>query len=334
VREPLSFPAPAPALSERRAGTEIAGLGIALPETVVANAPIAARLGIEEDWIVRRMGVRERRVAAPGESLVGLAAQAGRRALADGGVGAAELDLVLVATISNDELTPAAAPRVAAELGAGSAAAIDVNAACTGFVSALSLACAQVESRRAANVLVIGAELMTRIVDPEDRATAPLFGDGAGAVVVRGAGRGRIGPVVLGADGANADLIRAGREEGLVRMQGHDTFRHAVERMGAASVAAARAAGLGLAEIDLFVYHQANARILTAIGARLVLPPELIVNCIDRYGNVSAATIPLALDAARTAGTLGRGTRVLLAAFGAGLTWGATVLEWGSEADA
>jgi 3-oxoacyl-[acyl-carrier-protein] synthase-3 len=140
--------------------------------------------------------------------------------------------------------------------------------------------------------------------------------------------------VVLGADGANADLIRAGREEGLVRMQGHDTFRHAVERMAAASVAAARAAGLGLAEIDLFVYHQANARILTAIGARLVLPPELIVNCIGRYGNVSAATIPLALDAARTAGTLARGTRVLLAAFGAGLTWGATVLEWGSEADA
>jgi 3-oxoacyl-[acyl-carrier-protein] synthase-3 len=333
VREPLSFPSP-PSPSTRRTGTEIAGLGIALPETVVANAPIAARLGIEEDWIVRRMGVHERRVAASGESLVSFAAQAGRRALADCGVAAAELDLVLVATISNDELTPAAAPRVAAELGAGAAAAIDVNAACTGFVSALSLACAQIESGRAGNVLVVGAELMTRIVDPEDRATAPLFGDGAGAVVVRGAGRGRIGPIVLGADGANADLIRAGREEGLVRMQGHDTFRHAVDRMAEASVAAAIAAGLELAEIDLFVYHQANARILTAIGARLVLPPESIVDCIGRYGNVSAATIPLALDAARRAGTLKRGTRVLLAAFGAGLTWGATVLEWGSEADA
>lgn len=333
MREPLTFPAPAPERSERRGGTEIAGLGIALPETVVANAPIATRLGIEEEWIVRRMGVRERRVAAAGESLVGLAAQAGRRALAEAGVGAAELDLVLVATISSDELTPAVAPRVAAELGAA-AAAIDVNAACTGFISALSLACSQVESGRAGNVLVIGAELMTRIVDPEDRATAPLFGDGAGAVVVRGAGRGRIGPVVLGADGANAGLIWAGREEGLVRMQGHDTFRHAVDRMAEASVAAARAADLELSEIDLFVYHQANARILSAIGARLVLPPELIVDCIDRYGNVSAATIPLALDAARRAGSLNRGTRVLLAAFGAGLTWGATVLEWGSEADA
>jgi 3-oxoacyl-[acyl-carrier-protein] synthase III len=315
-------------------GTEIAGLGVALPETVVANAPIAARLGIEEDWIVRRMGIHERRIAAPGDTLAGYAAQAGRRALAGAGVAAADLDLILVATISNDELTPAAAPRVAAELGADAAAAIDVNAACTGFVSALSLACAQIESGRAGTVLVIGADLMSRLVDREDRKTAPLFGDGAGAVVVRGAARGRIGPVVLGADGANADLIYARREEGLLRMQGHETFRHAVDRMSEVSLLATAAAGLQLSEIDLFVYHQANARILQAIGARLVLAPELIVNCIGRYGNVSAATIPLALEAARQAGTLRNGARVLLAAFGAGLTWGATVVEWGSEADA
>jgi 3-oxoacyl-[acyl-carrier-protein] synthase-3 len=181
---------------------------------------------------------------------------------------------------------------------------------------------------------VIGAELMSRIIDPDDRATAPLFGDGAGAVVVRGAQRGRIGPIVLGADGANADLIRAGREEGLVRMQGHETFRHAVERMAEVSVAATAAAGLELSEIDLFVYHQANERILQAVGARLVLAPELVVNCIGSYGNVSAGTIPLALEAARQEGTLRNGARVLLAAFGAGLTWGATVVEWGSEADA
>jgi 3-oxoacyl-[acyl-carrier-protein] synthase-3 len=328
-----TFPAPAPAAAGRRSGSEITGLGVALPETVVANAQIAARLGIEEDWIVRRMGVRERRVAAPDDRLADYAAQAGRRALAGAGVSAGDLDLILVATISNDELTPAAAPRVAAELGAHGAGAIDVNAACTGFVSALSLACAQIESGRAATVLVVGADLMSRIVDREDRATAPLFGDGAGAVVVRGAGRGRIGPVVLGADGANADLVRAGREEGLLRMQGHDTFRHAVDRMSEVSLAAAAAARLQLSEIDLFVYHQANARILSAIGARLVLAPELIVDCIGRYGNVSAATIPLALEAARQAGTLRNGARVLLAAFGAGLTWGATVVEWGSEAD-
>jgi 3-oxoacyl-[acyl-carrier-protein] synthase III len=330
----FAFPAPAPLGAERPTGTEIAGLGIALPETVVANAPIAARLGIEEDWIVRRMGIHERRIAAPGDTLAGYAARAGRRALAGAGARAADLDLILVATISNDELTPAAAPRVAAELGADAAAAIDVNAACTGFVSALSLACAQVESGRAANVLVVGADLMSRLVDREDRRTAPLFGDGAGAVVIRGAARGRIGPIVLGADGANADLIYARREEGLLRMRGHETFRHAVERMSEVSLSASAAAGVELSEIDLFVYHQANARILQAVGARLVLAPELIVNCIGRYGNVSAATIPLALEAARQAGTLRGGARVLLAAFGAGLTWGATVVEWGSEADA
>lgn len=332
--ELLTLPAPVGALRGQGPGAEIAGLGVAVPETVVANAPIAARLGIEESWIVQRTGVRERRVAAPGEHLAEYAARAGERALAAAGVAAAAVDLVLVATISNDELTPAAAPRAAAALGAGGAAAIDVNAACTGFVSALSLACAQIEAGRAGCALVIGADLMSRLIDGDDRATAALFGDGAGAVVLRGAARGRIGPVVLGADGANADLIRAGREEGLVRMQGHETFRHAVARMCQATVEAIAAAGLTLTEVDLFAYHQANARILAAIGARLMLPPDLIVDCIGEYGNVSAATIPLALDHAHREGRLGDGDRVLMAAFGAGLTWGATVVEWGSGSDA
>jgi 3-oxoacyl-[acyl-carrier-protein] synthase-3 len=332
--DPVAFPAPSPVRLERRLGTEIAGLGVALPETVVGNAPIAARLGIEESWIVQRTGIEERRIAAPGEHLAGYAAMAGRRALAAAGVQASTVDLVLVATISNDDLTPAAAPRVAAELGATGAAAIDVNAACTGFVSALSLACAQVEAGRAATALVIGADLMARLTDPDDRGTATLFADGAGAIVVRGAERGRIGPVVLGSDGANADLIYARREEGLLHMQGHETFRHAVDRMSEVSLAATAAAGLELSDVDLFVYHQANARILSAIGARLVLPPERIVDCIGRYGNTSAASIPLALEAARQAGTLRGGAKVLLAAFGAGLTWGAAMVEWGSEADA
>src|SRR5262249_43711992 len=163
-------------------------LGIAVPETVVANAPIAARLGIDESWIVQRTGIGERRVAAPSERLSDLAALAGERALAAAGVAAADLDLVLVATTSNDDLMPGAA------LGTG-AAAIDVNAACTGFVSGLSLACAAIESGRAANVLLVGADLMTRITDPEDRGTAAVFADGAGAIVLGAAERGRIGPV-------------------------------------------------------------------------------------------------------------------------------------------
>lgn len=313
-----------------RAGAEIAGLGIAVPETVVANAPIAARLGIEESWIVQRTGISERRIAAVDERVSGLAAAAGERALTAAGVAAAELDLVLVATTSNDDLMPGASPRVAAALGADRAGAIDLNAACTGFVSGLALACGQIESGRAANVLLVGAEMMSRITDPDDRGTAAVFADGAGAVVLRGAEQGRIGPIVLGSDGANADLVLATRAEGITRMQGHDTFRHAVDRMAEASSEAAAAAGLRLADVDLFVYHQANARILRSVGDRLELPAERVVDSINHFGNTSAASIPLALEDARLAGDLEPGANVLIAAFGAGLTWGATVIEWGS----
>ncbi len=315
-----------------RAGAEIAGLGVDVPETVVANAPIAARLGIDESWIVQRTGIGERRVAAPEERLSDFAAAAGERALAAAALLATDLDLVLVATTSNDDLMPGASPRVAAALGT-QAAAIDLNAACTGFISGLSLACAAIESGRAANVLLVGADLMTRITDPEDRGTAAVFADGAGAIVLCGAERGRIGPVVLGSDGTQADLILTPRESGVTAMQGHETFRHAVDRMAEATLAAVAAAGIGLPEVDLFVYHQANARILRSVGERLSLPGERVVDSIHHYGNTSAASIPLALEDARLAGTLAPGATVLLAAFGAGLTWGATVIEWGRGAD-
>jgi 3-oxoacyl-[acyl-carrier-protein] synthase-3 len=328
--EPAAAPAATPLAREARVGAEIAGLGIAVPETVVPNAPIAARLGIEESWIVQRTGIDERRVAQAGERLFQFAAAAGERALSAAGMGAGELDLVLVATTSNDELMPGASPRVAAELGAGSVGAIDVNAACTGFVSALSLACGQIESGRAANVLVVGADLMTQLTDPDDRGTAAVFADGAGAIVLRGAERGRIGPIVLGSDGAQADLIYASRAEGVTRMQGHETFRHAVDRMSEATTEAAAAYGVALGEVDLFVYHQANARILRSVGERLDLPMERVVDSINHFGNTSAASIPLALEDARLAGDLEPGATVLIAAFGAGLTWGATVVEWGS----
>jgi 3-oxoacyl-[acyl-carrier-protein] synthase-3 len=330
---PAAGVAPAPALRELR-GAEIAGLGVAVPETVVTNAPIAARLGIEESWIVQRTGIHERRVAQPGERLFELAALAGERALAAAGTDPGELDLVLLATTSNDELMPGASPRVAAAIGAERAGAIDVNAACTGFVSALALACGQIEAGRAGNVLVLGADLMTQLIDPDDRATAAVFGDGAGAVVLRGAAAGRIGPIVLGADGANADLIFTPRETRLTVMQGHETFRHAVDRMSEVTVAAADAAGIELADVDLFVYHQANARILRSVGERLELPGERVVDCIEGFGNTSAASIPLALEEARLSGALVPGARVLIGAFGAGLTWGATVVEWGGRPDA
>ncbi len=318
-----------PGAPRLRTGAEIAGLGIAVPETVVANAPIAARLGIEESWIVQRTGISERRIAAAGERVSDLAAAAGERALAAAGIAAADLDLVLVATTSNDDLMPGASPRVAAAIGAERAGAIDLNAACTGFVSGLALACGQIESGRAATVLLVGAEAMSRITDPDDRGTAAVFADGAGAIVMRGAEQGRIGPIVLGSDGTQADLVLATRDSGVTVMQGHDTFRHAVDRMAEASVEAAAAAGLELADVDLFVYHQANGRILRAVGERLELPAERVVDSIVHFGNTSAASIPLALEDARLAGDLEAGANVLIAAFGAGLTWGATVIEWG-----
>jgi 3-oxoacyl-[acyl-carrier-protein] synthase III len=327
--EQLLASTPAPAGTAPRAGAAIAGLGVTVPETVVTNAPIAARLGIDEDWIVQRTGIRERRVAQPGERLFELAAAAGARALAAADLAAADLDLVLLATSSNEELMPGASPRVAAALGADRAGAIDVGAACTGFVSALALGCGQIESGRAGQVLVIGADLMSQLTDPDDRATAAVFADGAGAVVLRGSAEARIGPVRLGADGANADLIHTPRETGRTVMQGHETFRHAVERMSEVTVEAVAAAGLSLDEIDVFAYHQANGRILRAVGERLELPAERVVNCIDRFGNTSAASIPLALEQARLAGDLVPGAKVLIGAFGAGLTWGATVVEWG-----
>ncbi|MGE5407146.1 MAG: beta-ketoacyl-ACP synthase 3 [Syntrophothermus sp.] len=328
MSETAAAPSTAAAPRAPGLGSEIAGLGVAVPDAVVANAPIAERLGIDESWIVQRTGIHERRIAAPGQRLSELAAAAAERALAAAGAAAGDLDLLLVATTSNEDLMPGAAPRVAAELGAH-VAAIDVNSACAGFVAGLALACGQIESGRAANALLVGADLMSRITDPDDRGTAAVFADGAGAVLVRGAERGRIGPFVLASDGSQADLILTPRETGLTVMQGHETFRHAVDRMAGATVAAADVAGVALADVDLFVYHQANARILRAVGERLGLPGERVVDSIHHLGNTSAASIPLALEDARLAGDLRDGATVLLAAFGAGLTWGATVIEWG-----
>jgi 3-oxoacyl-[acyl-carrier-protein] synthase III len=328
--ESVAVPAAAPTDPMVRPGTEIAGLGVAVPENVVTNAAIAERFGIDEGWIVQRTGIEERRIAEPWQRLSELAGAAGARALAAAGIEAGELDLLLVATTSNDDLMPGASPRVAAELGV-EVAAIDLNAACTGFVSGLSLGCAQIESGRAATVLLVGADLMSRITNPGDRGTAAVFADGAGAVVLRGApGGGRIGPIVLGSDGTQADLVLAPRATGLTVMQGHETFRHAVDRMSEATLTALAAAGIEIGDVDLFVYHQANARILRSVGERLDLPGDRVVDSINHFGNTSAASIPLALEDARLAGDLRPGATVLLAAFGAGLTWGATVLEWGS----
>jgi 3-oxoacyl-[acyl-carrier-protein] synthase-3 len=314
-------------------GAAFASLAVSLPATVVDNGAIARRLAVEPGWIERRTGIRERRIAAPGERLEAHATNAGRIALARAGIEPPELDLVLVATTTADELLPNAAPLVAHGLGANRAGAFDVGAACTGFLAALAAGCAQIEARRARSVLVIGADLMSRITDPDDRATAAVFADGAGAaVLVAGPEPSRIGPVILGADGEGRDHIRVDATRRRIEMRGHETFREAVARLSLATAQAAAAAEIPLGELDLFVYHQANGRILSAVAERLRLDPERVIDCIGEYGNTSAATLPLALWHAEQSGRLHPGQRVLLAAFGAGFTWGATVVEWGRAA--
>jgi 3-oxoacyl-[acyl-carrier-protein] synthase-3 len=326
--EPLAAPAFA-AAPLVRCGAEMVGVGTALPARIVPNSELDERLGIDAEWIVKRTGIEERRSAQPGERLYEFAAAAGAEALAEAGVAAADVDLIVLATTSNEDLMPAAAPRVAAVLGAADAACYDVNSACTGFLSAVSVACGQIESGRAVNVLVIGADLMMPLTDPDDRATAAVFADGAGAVLMRGTLESRVGPIVLRSDGEKADLIRIDRNELVIRMQGHETFRYAVDLMAESTIEAVALAGLKLDDIDLFVYHQANARILRAVGERLSLVPDRVINSIAKLGNTSAATIPLALAEAKRSGHLRQGARVLLGAFGAGVSWGATVIEWG-----
>jgi 3-oxoacyl-[acyl-carrier-protein] synthase III len=333
VPEPLAAPifASTPLV---RCGAEMIGVGTALPGTVVPNSVLSERLGIDAEWIVKRTGIEERRSALPGERLFEFAAAAGAEALAEARLAAADVDLIVLATTSNEELMPAAAPRVAAVLGATDAACYDVNSACTGFLSAVSVACGQIESGRAVNVLVIGADLMMPLTDPDDRATAAVFADGAGAVVMRGTGESRVGPIVLRSDGSKADLIKIDRADLKIRMQGHETFRYAVDLMAESTTEAVGLAGLELDDIDLFVYHQANARILSAVGDRLGIAGERVINSIAKLGNTSAATIPLALAQAKRTGQLRQGARVLLGAFGAGVSWGATVIEWGGAASA
>jgi 3-oxoacyl-[acyl-carrier-protein] synthase-3 len=323
-----------PALGSQRAvaGAAIGAAGMAVPEQVVENAVIAERLGVEPQWIVKRTGISRRHVLAPGERLIDIAAKAGGAALARAELDPGDLDLVLVATTSKDHVTPDAAPLVAAELGARRAGAFDVGAACTGFVAAVAVARGQIETGAVERVLVIGADALFQYTDPDDKRTAALFGDGAGAVVMTAIDPpGRVSTPVLRADGGQAHLIFADRDGGMLKMEGGETFHNAVARLSEVTGEALASAGIGTADIDLFVYHQANRRILRAVGERLELAPERVLDYIAEYANTSAATIPIALAEAQADGKLVPGQRLLLAAFGAGFTWGAVVIDWGLE---
>ena len=324
---------PAPARNGHRhlRGAAMSGIAVVTPDNIVTNEPIAERLGVDDRWIVKRTGIKQRPIATD-ETVAELSARAAARTLEATGVDPADVDLVLVATMTPDLITPNVAPMVVSHLDMGATAACDVGAACTGWLHGVNLASAAVEGGRADNVLVIGADFMSRVTDLDDRSTAALWADGVGSVLVSAIpGASRIGPVVLGTDPSGAYLIHATHQEGVIRMRGQQTFGAAVSHLSNAAMAALSAAGLGLEDIDIFAFHQANSRIIGAVGERLELPTEKVINCVDRYGNSSAATLPIALGEAHAQGRLTPGTRVLLSTFGAGFTWGAAVVEWGLQ---
>lgn len=319
-----------PAPPARTCGLD--AVAAALPEQVVTNADLAARLGVDERWITKRTGVRERRMVRDGEGLVDLASRAGRLALERAGVEPGSIDLVIVATFTPDDPLPHAAQLVAVEVGAENAGAMDLAAACAGFVSAVTVGAALIEAGRMDRVLVVAGEILTRAIDLDDRRTAPLFGDGAGAAVLSAGGSGRVGPAVLRSEGRFGHLVRQRRSDMVLRMEGTEVYPYAVRTLAEVTVEVLAQAGWTLDDVDLFVYHQANERILHGVCERLGLDEGRVANYIGATGNTSAASIPIALDRAVCEGRLRPGMRVLLAAIGGSYVWGGLALEWGAAA--
>lgn len=320
----------------------IAGTGSYAPAKVVTNADLERMVATSDEWIRERTGIRERRIAAIGEACSDLAVQAGKRALTAAGLAATDLDMILVATCTGDYPLPATACLVQHQLGATKAAACDLSAACCGFVYALSVADAYVKNGMR-HVLVIGSEVMSAITDWTDRNTCVLFGDGAGAVVVSASdGEQGILSTHLRSDGTLCELImvpgggsRTPPSEKVIaerlqyiKMKGNETFKVAVRTLEEIARTTLSTIGLRVEDLDLYVPHQANVRILKAVIERLGLPREKVLLNLDRYGNTSAASIPIALDEAVREGRIKDGSLVMLGAFGAGLTWASAVIRW------
>ncbi|MEU1815613.1 beta-ketoacyl-ACP synthase 3 [Streptomyces roseifaciens] len=319
-------------------GVGILGIGAYRPHRVVGNAEVAARTGRTAEWIERRTGIVERRYAGPGESVTDMAVEAARKAAADAGIAPGKLGAVILASMSYLQQSPGGSAEIADRLGIR-AAAFDLNAACAGFCYALALASAMVRDGSAQYVAVIGSDRMTDIVAPDDPSAAILFADGAGAVVVGPQDEEGIGPVVWGSDGSRAGLIahdaawdafrdEPGREWPTMRMAGPEVFRWAIEEMPPVARAALDAAGIGAGDLDAFVPHQANLRMIETVTQRLDLPGHVTVaRDVVHNGNTSAASVPLALARLKELGSVGSGGLALLLGFGAGLTWGAQVVR-------
>ena len=320
-----TYVGPFASLTTRAAG--IVALGRALPVVVVDNAPIAARAGVEPEWITRRTGIHRRRRIPDDQSLSDLAAEAGLRALAGAGVHPLAVDVVLVATSSADDIVPQAAPIVAGVLGADRAMSWDVGLGCVGFLAGLQRGAALIESGRAGTVLLIGADIVSRYTDRDDRQTAALFGDGAAAAVLAAGGAGCVGPILLGSE-AQRDVLFIGHDERVVRMAGSVFYRHAIDRMEEVCRELLDRADLAVDDIALVVAHQANGRIISALGERFGLAPERVAHYVGELGNTSAASIPLALSLAEDEGRLPTDGHVVLTSFGGGLCWGAGLLTY------
>ncbi len=318
----------------------ICGTGHYLPSRVVENAEFATSLNTSDDWIVSRSGIERRHFASDGEYTSDLATNAARAALQNAGITADQINAVIVATSTPDYTFPAVATQVQANLGITSGFAFDIQAVCAGFVFALANASGLIMAGQAKRVLVIGAETFSRIMDPNDRSTVVLFGDGAGAVVLEaqsGTGANTDRGVLacdLNSDGRYRELLyvdggvsRTG-QSGHLRMQGREVFRHAVEKLAATAMTALEKAGLNAADIDWIVPHQANLRIIKGTAQKLGLPMERVIVTVQDHGNTSAASIPLALSVANCEGRFKPGDLILTEAIGGGLSWGAVALRW------
>ncbi len=318
----------------------VQGCGSYLPERVVTNAELAKTVDTSDEWIQQRTGICQRHIAADGELTSHLAIKASERALAHAGLKASDLDLIVLATATPDETFPATATRVQAALGMTGGAAFDVQAVCAGFVYGLSVADSMIKSGLASTALVIGAETFSRILDWNDRGTCVLFGDGAGAVVLRAeegkgtsADRGVLANA-LHSDGRQHDILyvdggpSSTRTTGFLRMEGKEVFKHAVVNMAAVVGEVLAKAGFETKDIDWLVPHQANKRIIDGTGRKLGLSPERVVVTVDRHANTSAASIPLALDTAVKDGRIKKNDLLLLEGIGGGLAWGASLVRW------
>jgi len=326
-----------------RPSIKIAGIGMYVPEKILTNADLEKIVDTTDEWITSRSGIKERHIAAPEQATSDLAIEAAREALDDAGITVADLDAIVVATATPDTIFPSTACWVQKGLEADHIPSFDISAACGGFIYGLILSESMILSGQSKRVLFIAAECLTRSTNWEDRTTCVLFGDGAGAVVLEKSddesgilstywkADGNLGYLLLQPDGGSRNPISqkvVDDKNHFVTMRGNEVFKHAVRRMGGAAEKAVEKAGLEKSDIDYLIPHQANIRIIQATGRQMKVPPEKVVSTIHKYGNMSAATVPIALYDLVKSGKLNKGDIIVLVAFGAGFTWGAVTYKW------